>query len=66
MEKMLILTAETGSDLTPALAEQYGIYLVPMHVTMGQDCLDDGSFPPEDVCAYYDRTGAVQIGRAHV
>lgn len=59
MEKTLILTAETGSDLTPALAEQYGIYLVPMHVTMGQDCLDDGSFPPEDVCAYYDRTGAV-------
>ena len=61
MEKKLILTAETGSDLTPELAQEYGIYLVPMHVTMGEDCLDDGAFPAQAVCAYYD-----QIGRAHV
>lgn len=59
MERNLILTAETGSDLTPALAAQYGIYLVPMHVTMGEVCLEDGAFPAQDVCAYYDRTGAV-------
>lgn len=59
MEKKLILTAETGSDLTPELADQYGIYLVPMHVTMGETCLDDGAFPASDVCAYYDRTGKV-------
>lgn len=59
MEKKLILTAETGSDLTPELAQEYGIYLVPMHVTMGEDCLDDGAFPAQEVCAYYDRTGKV-------
>ena len=55
----IVLVAETGSDLTPALAEKYGIYLVPMHVQMGEETRDDGSFPPEDVCAYYDRTGKV-------
>ena len=27
-----------------------------MHVNMADQTLDDGSFPPEDVCAYYDRT----------
>jgi len=55
----IILVAETGSDITPELAAQLGIYLVPMHVSMGSETLDDGAFPPEDVCAYYDKTGKV-------
>ena len=55
-EHRIILVAETGSDLTPELAKQYGIHLVPMHVSMGNETLDDGSFPPEDVIAYYERT----------
>ena len=55
----IILVAETGSDITPALAKEHGIYLVPMHVSLGETTLDDGSFPSEDVCAYYDRTGKV-------
>ena len=59
MSKNIVLVAETGSDITPALAEQNGIYLVPMHVQMGEKTLDDGAFPPEDVCAYYDSTGKV-------
>ena len=53
----IILAAETGSDITPALAAKFGIRLVPMHVSMGSETLDDGAFPAEDVCAYYDRTG---------
>lgn len=59
MEQKIILVAETGSDITPAAAEEQGIWLVPMHVTMGEECLDDGSFPSDEVCAYYDRTGKV-------
>ena len=59
MESNIVLVAETGSDLTPELAKEYGIYLVPMYVTMGDQTMDDGTFPPEDVCAYYDRTGKV-------
>ena len=53
----IILVAETGSDITPELAAQLGVYLVPMHVSMGDQTLDDGTFPPEDICTYYDRTG---------
>ena len=55
----IILVAETGSDLPVEMAKELGVYLVPMHVSMGSETLDDGTFPPEDVCAYYDRTGKV-------
>jgi len=59
MSHSIILAAETGSDVTPELAKELGILLVPMHVSMGDQTLDDGTFPPEEVCAYYDRTGKV-------
>ena len=55
----IILSAETGSDITPELAKELGILMIPMHVSMGSETLDDGAFPPEEVCAYYDRTGKV-------
>ena len=53
----IILLAETGSDIPPALAKELNIRLVPMHVSLGDMMLDDGTFPPEDVCSYYDHTG---------
>ena len=53
----IILLAETGSDITPELAAQYHVRLVPMHVSLGDVTLDDRTFPAEDVCSYYDRTG---------
>ncbi len=59
MHQNIVLVAETGSDLPQDLAAQRGIYLVPMHVQMGEETRDDGTFSPEEVCAYYDRTGKV-------
>ena len=59
MSKNIILVAETGSDITLEQAKEYDIHLVSMHVSMGDKTLDDGTFPAEDVCAYYDRTGKV-------
>lgn len=59
MSKSIILVAETGSDLTPELAKAHGIYLVPMHVSVGNETLDDGAFPIEKIYAYYDQTGKV-------
>ena len=58
MQKIIIL-AETGSDISPELAEEYGIRLVPMHVSFGNITKDEGSFPPEEVCEYYEKTGKV-------
>ncbi|MBE6038037.1 MAG: DegV family protein [Anaerofustis stercorihominis] len=59
MDNKIILVAETGSDISAELAEKHGIYLVPMHVSMNNTTLDDGAFPPEDICEYYNRTGKV-------
>ena len=59
MANKIILVAETGSDTPKDLAEKLGVILIPMHVCMGNETLDDGTFPPEDVCAYYDRTGKI-------
>ena len=59
MSHSIILSAETGSDIPAELAKELGVLLIPMHVSMGDQTLDDGTFPPEEVCAYYDRTGKV-------
>lgn len=53
----IVLLAETGSDIPPEAAREYGIYIVPMHVSFGKETRDDGSFPPEEVCDYYRNTG---------
>lgn len=53
----IILLAETGSDTPAELAASCNIRLVPMHVSMGDVTLDDGSFPAEEIHAYYERTG---------
>lgn len=57
MREKIILMAETGADIPPALAEEYDIQIVPMHVTFGDETRDDGTFPAEDICEFYDRTG---------
>lgn len=53
----IILVAETGSDITPEIAKEYGIHLVSMHVQMGEETFDDGTFPVENICEYYEKTG---------
>lgn len=53
------MVAETGCDLTAEEAGRLGVYLVPMHVSLGHETRTDGSFPPEEVCAHYDKTGKV-------
>lgn len=55
----IILVAETGSDIPKDIAEQMGIFLVPMHVTMGNDTFDDGTFPVEKIYQYYNNTNKI-------
>ena len=45
--KHIILVAETGADIPPETARQYGIYIVPMHVSFGDGTRDDGAFPSD-------------------
>lgn len=53
----IIIAAETGSDITPELAERYGIQMVPMHVQFDDVTLDDGSFHPQKIVDFYQSTG---------
>ena len=55
----IILVAETGADIPPELAQRHGIRIVPMHVSFGSETRDDGTFPSEEICAYYERTGVL-------
>ena len=59
MAGKILISAETGSDITKEIARELGIILIPMHVSMGDATLDDGTFAPEEVCAYYNKTGKV-------
>ena len=53
----IILVADTGSDLTAELAAQYNIQMVPMHVAFDSTPIDDGSFHPNKIVAFYQETG---------
>ena len=55
--KKIILVAESGSDITPEIAEKYGVYVVPMHVNFGEETVDDGTFAPQKIVDYYRETG---------
>lgn len=50
-----IITTESGSDLPKELIERYNVYIVPMHVTMGDQTYDDGSFDVQEVFDYYNQ-----------
>lgn len=54
--KKYILVAESGADIPPKLAQKHEIFIVPMHVSFGDQTKDDGAFPVEEVFSYYKTT----------
>ena len=52
----ILLMAESGSDITPEIAKEYGICVVPMHVSFGGETRDDGTFPVTEMFEHYKRT----------
>ena len=55
--KKIILLAETGSDVNETLAKEYGVEIVPMHVSFDTETMDDGAFPVKKIVEYYQTTG---------
>lgn len=45
----IVILAESGSDIPSAVAAEQGIYIVPMHVSMGATTIDDGSLAPAEM-----------------
>ncbi|MGP6140416.1 MULTISPECIES: DegV family protein [unclassified Jeotgalibaca] len=54
-----IITTESGSDISQEWIDRYNIQVVPMHVTLGDKTIDDGSIPVEEIYKYYDETGTL-------
>lgn len=48
------ISADSTCDLSQELIEQYGISIMPLHVTLGdRDCLDGVTIQPQDIYDYY-------------
>lgn len=58
MAKYVIL-AESGGDLPQDVIDHYGIYVIPMHVTFGDETKDDGAFPITELFQYYKKSGTL-------
>ena len=54
-----VVVAESGADVDPKLVERYKIKIVPMHVSFGDETLNDLDFPAQKVYDYYNETGTV-------
>ena len=57
--KKFVLVAETGSDISPEMAAEFDIEIVPMHVSFDCETLPDGTFPVEKILEYYKTTGRI-------
>lgn len=44
-----VIVADSASDITPEIAERYGIEVVKMHVTIGDETIDDGDMSSEEM-----------------
>lgn len=52
----IILTTESGSDISRDLATKHNVHIVPMHIVMdGKDYLD-GDLPVPEIFEFYERT----------
>lgn len=54
-----IITTESGSDLPKEYVERFNVKIIPMHVTMGNETLPDGSFEVKRAFVFYDETGTL-------
>ncbi len=60
MTRAIQITADSTADLSPEIAEKYGIKLIPLYVTLGDATYRDGvDIDAEKVFAHYARTGAL-------
>lgn len=55
----IVIVAESGADISDEYVERYGLYIVPMYVTMGEKTCKDGSFPVTELYQYYEKTGTL-------
>lgn len=55
----IVLTTESGSDMSKEEGNRLGVVVVPMHLTMGDKEYDDGDISVDEVYKYFDKTGTI-------
>ena len=55
----IAIVAETGSDIPAAQAAKLGIELVPMHVSLGDTAIDDGTMAPAEMLEHCRQLGVL-------
>ena len=60
MHKPVMITADSTVDLSPELIERFGIRIIPLTITLGEDSFLDGhTFTVEDMYARYRLDGTL-------
>lgn len=54
-----VIVTESGSDISQELVNRFNIKVIPMHVTLGERTVDDGSIPVSEIYDFYDQTGTL-------
>lgn len=58
MEKKILITSDSTTDLSPELREKYNIKILPLGVTLGDEVFQDGVNVNADMLYdYYEKTG---------
>ena len=58
MSKKVIIGSDSTTDLSPELIERYGVKIVPLGVTLGEQIFTDGvDINPDKIYAHYEKTG---------
>lgn len=53
-----VIVAESGADIPVEVRERYNIHIVPMHVIIGDETMDDGAVSGHEV---YERSRALGV-----
>ena len=58
MSKKVLIASDSTCDLSPELIEKYGIKILPLRVTLGEnEYLDGVDVDPDMIYAHYEKTG---------
>jgi len=53
MKKPVIISADSSCDLSPDLIEKYGIQILPITITLGDESYESDAITPEDIYSTY-------------
>ncbi len=60
MEKNIIITSDSTTDLSPELIERYNVKVLPLAVSLGDETYYDGlNVTPDDIYEYHAKTGVL-------